>query len=297
VELLEWVCNHYPRVVRLLMTGYADYESAVGAINRGQVYYFLSKPWRNEELQYILRIAADKFRMEIEQENLLAELRRLNQELEKRVADRTGELAQANQLLQVRTGELEEVNRQLEQRNHELETLALKDTLTGLLNRGAIESAANQEILRRARYRGSLAIGLLDVDHFKFINDQYLHTAGDFVLANLSRLLTGVLRKVDNIGRIGGEEFLVVAPETSFEGASALAERLRTTVESTPFYFKGTSISVTISAGFAVVENGIVTDFALLKEMASQALHEAKVQGRNRSVILDAGRVGSQVSA
>src|SRR4051812_25026612 len=131
VELLEWAKEHNPRTIRLLMTGYSELEDAVEAINKGSVYYYLLKPWRTEDLLQVLRNAADKFRLERKREELLDELKKLNAELERRVADRTRELEEANQLL--------------EQRARELERLALTDPLTSLLNRRALDELARFE--------------------------------------------------------------------------------------------------------------------------------------------------------
>jgi diguanylate cyclase (GGDEF)-like protein len=287
VQLLEWVRRHSPRTVRLLMTGYAEHEDAVEAINRGQVYYYLLKPWRIEELLQILRNAAEKFQLERSQEALLEKLKQLNQELEQRVAERTRDLEEANGLLTQRTKELEEANRQLEQRSLDLEKLALTDPLTGLLNRRAIDDVARSEIRRRARYDSPLALGVIDVDHFKDINDRYLLPGGDHVLIHLAKTLSGLLRTVDSIGRIGGEEFLVVAPETTLDGALVMAERIRSAVERTPFVYEGAPIEpgVTISLGFAVAEAGAKVDFERLKYVSSAAMREAKAGGRNRAVV------------
>lgn len=258
VELLEWVRKHSPRTVRLLMTGYAELEDAVEAINRGHVYHYLLKPWRIEELLQVLRNAAEKFLLESSRDQLMEELKRLNQELEDRVRQRT----------------------------RELETLAMTDPLTGLLNRRAIDNVASNELKRQARYTGSpLAIGLLDADHFREINRIYLHTGGDEVLRGLARILVTSLRSVDFVGRIGGEEFLVVAPETHLQGASVLAERIRSTVERTPIPFRGQDISITVSLGFAVAEPGMSGDYEQMKHLAAAALGEAKTMGRNRFVI------------
>jgi diguanylate cyclase (GGDEF)-like protein len=285
VQLLEWVRRHSPPTVRLLMTGYAEYEDAVEAINRGHVYYYLIKPWRLEELRHILRNAAEKCLLERSQNALLEKLQQLNQELEQRVGDRTSELQQANLLLTQRTLELEEVNRQLEQRSQDLEKLALTDPLTGLLNRRAIDDVAAAELRRRARYHSPLALGIIDVDHFKCINDKHLLPGGDFVLVSLTRTLSGLLRTVDSIGRIGGEEFLVVAPETTSEGAVVMAERIRTTVESTSFQYDMATIPVTISLGFAVAGAGVPAKFDQMKYIASAAMREAKRRGRNCAVV------------
>jgi diguanylate cyclase len=271
IQLLEWVREYSPKTVRLLMTGYAELEDAVEAINRGQVYYYLLKPWRTEELQQILRNAAEKFDLEQNRDQLLEELRRLNLELEKRVAERTQELEEANHLLQ--------------QRTRELEMLALTDPLTALLNRRAIDDVARSELRRHARYRSPLALGVIDADHFREINRRYLLPGGDAVLVGLARILTSSLRTVDSVGRIGGEEFLVVAPETTHDGAVGLAERIRSTVEGARFAYQEQSIEVTVSVGFAVAEAGSTADYDQMKHLASAALSEAKAAGRNRCVV------------
>jgi diguanylate cyclase (GGDEF)-like protein len=270
-QLLEWVRQHSPKTVRLLMTGYAELEDAVEAINRGQVYYYLLKPWRTEELQQILRNAAEKFDLERSREQLLDKLRRLNLDLEKRVVERTRELQEANHLLQ--------------QRTRELEMLALTDSLTSLLNRRAIEEAAWSELRRHARYRSPLALGVIDADYFHEVNGRYLLPGGDAVLVGLARTLTSSLRTVDSVGRIGGEEFLVVAPETDYEGAVHLGERIRSRVEESRTTYKDQEIKVTVSIGFAVVEGGRDAEYDQLKYVASAALREAKAAGRNRCIV------------
>jgi diguanylate cyclase (GGDEF)-like protein len=257
-ELLAWVRTHYPYTVRLLMTGYAELDDAVEAINRGHVYHYLLKPWRIEELQQVLRNAAEKYQLEQSRDQLMEELKRLNLELEERVKQRT----------------------------RELEMLAMTDPLTGLLNRRAIDNVACNELRRQSRYSGSpLAIGLIDADNFREINGRYFHTGGDEVLRGLSQLLVTSVRSVDFVGRVGGEEFLVVAPETHLQGASALAERIRTNVERTPIQFRDQLIPVTVSLGFAVAEPGMADDYEQVRHIAAAALNEAKALGRNRFIV------------
>jgi diguanylate cyclase (GGDEF)-like protein len=270
-ELLEWVRHHSPKTVRLLMTGYAELDHAVEAINRGHVYHYLLKPWRTEELLQVLRNAADKFHLERNREQLLEELRSLNAELEERVAARTRELQEANHLLQ--------------QRTRELEMLALTDPLTGLLNRRAIDDVARSELKRHARYRSGLALGIIDADHFREINHRYLLPGGDQALIGLARTLTNSLRTVDSVGRIGGEEFLVVAPETNLDGAIVLAERIRSAVEQSRTTYEGEDIDVTVSLGFVVADVGVECDYDQLRHIAAAALSEAKANGRNRAVV------------
>jgi diguanylate cyclase (GGDEF)-like protein len=270
VQLLEWVRQHHPRTVRLLMTGFAELEEAVEAINRAQVFRYLFKPWRSEELQEVLASAARTFLLERANEQLLQQLQTLNQELEQRV--------------QQRTHELEEANFDLDQKNKMLEKLALTDPLTGLANRRAMDRLAEGELRRRDRYPSPVAVGLIDVDHFKQINTRYFLPGGDKVLVDLARCLKGSLRDVDFLGRIGGEEFLVIAPETGLEGATVLGDRIRTTVQNTPFLYKEDTIPVTVSLGFAVAEANVPADYEQMKHLAAAALAEAKVKGRNRCV-------------
>ncbi|MBV9122181.1 MAG: response regulator, partial [Planctomycetes bacterium] len=171
VQLLEWVRLHSPQTVRLIMTGLGKLEDAVEAINCGQVYRYIFKPWRPEELLQILRSAARNFQLERSHERLLQELRTLNQDLEGRVRQRTREL--------------EEINHQLQQKNWMLEQLALTDPLTGIPNRRAMDRLLRSELRRRARYSSPLAVGLIDVDHFKRVNERYLLPGGDQVLFGL----------------------------------------------------------------------------------------------------------------
>jgi diguanylate cyclase (GGDEF)-like protein len=275
VQLLEWVRENYPRTLRILMTGFAELEDAVEAINRGHVYHYLLKPWRTEDLLQILRNAADKVRLERKSDELLEQLRGLNQELERRVADRTRDLEEANTLLQ--------------QRTRELERLILIDPLTGLFNRRAVEGLAQAEIRRHNRYGNPLSIGIIDVDYFKRINTEFDLPGGDEALKALARTLSTSLRDVDSVGRIGGEEFLIIARETNAEGASSLAERIRTTVATTPIEYMRHQISLTVSLGIAVADDGVQSEYSAMYQLAAAALTGAKRLGRNRSIIRRVG--------
>ena len=267
IELLEWVREHHPRTVRLLMTGFAEVEGAIEAINRSQVYHFLLKPWRSEELVQVLRNAAEKCFLERSRDELLEQLRQLNSGLEKRVGERTHALQEANRLL--------------EQRANELERLALTDPLTGLYNRRAMEELARFELKRHSRYPSPLTLGLIDIDRFKEINTRYLLPGGDEALKGLGRILTGTLREVDSVGRIGGDEFLILARETNEEGATRLAERIRATVASTPILYNREAIRISVSVSFAVAEVDVPTDFDTMYRLAAGAIKDAKDKGRN----------------
>ncbi len=264
LALLEWMRQMHPRSARVLLTGTARLTDAVDAINRCQIHRLVLKPWRLDDLLTTMRAVARTIQLERSHEKLLEEYRTLMLDLENRVADRTRELEQKNQLL---------------------EKMALTDALTGVPNRRAVELIARKELLRRARISDPIALGLIDADHFKDINSAHLLVGGDHVLTWLGQTLQNALRGTDAIGRIGGEEFMIVAPGTDVAGAEVLAERLRATIERDRTSFRGTPIGVTISLGFAVLEADTVASFDELRAAAAAALSDAKEQGRNRSVV------------
>jgi diguanylate cyclase (GGDEF)-like protein len=271
VQLLEWVHAHFPQTVRLLMTGLGRFEDAVEAINHGRVYRYVFKPWRADELLIILHNARQHFLLDKSHAHLLEKLQQLNLDLEKRVRDRTREL--------------QEMNHQLQQQNLMLQKLALTDSLTALPNRRAIEQLVRSEVRRRARYPNPLAMALVDVDHFKEVNSRYLLPGGDHILIGLTKTLINSVRTVDTVGRIGGEEFLVVAPETDYQGACALSERLRSAVECSSYTYKNAVIHITVSVGVGVVEANTMVEYEQLRHAAAAALQEAKSQGRNRGFV------------
>jgi diguanylate cyclase (GGDEF)-like protein len=271
VELLEWVRVHSPHTVRLMMTGFVDFQETVKAINRGEVYRIILKPWRTDELVLILKNAAHTYTLERSHEQLLGDMQELNTELEGRVSQRTKEL--------------EEAVHQLRQRTLMLERLSLTDALTGLPNRRAMDRVTEAEVRRRARHPSPLAVGIVDADYFKDINTSYLLPGGDQALMGLAQVLAASVRVEDTVGRIGGEEFLVVAPETSLDGAAVLAERMRSRVEAASIFYKEQRIHLTVSIGFAVVPAKAPATSAQLKEAAAAALGQAKADGRNRCIV------------
>jgi diguanylate cyclase (GGDEF)-like protein len=271
IQLLDWVHRHAPRTARILLTGTARVEDAADAINCCRIHRLVLKPWRAEDLLTTLRSVARSLLLENSHEQLLDEYRRLNLELEKRVADRTSELEQALH--------------QLQMKNQILEKMALTDPLTGLPNRRAIELLARKELLRRTRTPGPIAFGLVDADRFKQINSDYLLSGGDHVLVWLAQVLQSSIRASDALGRVGGEEFMVVAPSTDYSGAESLGERLRSTVADSETSFNGSSIRLTVSAGLAVAPSGHTVGYEQLRETAAAALAEAKATGRNRTIV------------
>ena len=271
IELMEWARERSPRTVSLLMSAYGERESVIEAINRGQVFYYLPKPVSAKMLLETLRRASRAFTLERKNQELLERLEDMNMELEDKVRRRAGELLEA----------LHELAR----KNKELEGLALTDTLTGLPNRRAMDRLAERDLLWRKRNPAPLAIGMVDIDLFKNVNTVHLHSGGDQVLKEVSRILSDSLREIDHIGRYGGEEFMLIAPQADRHGAESLAERIRARVESTPIHYKGQTIHVTVSIGMAVVEKDGTADLDRMKDTCEAALKRAKAEGRNRCVI------------
>ncbi len=162
-----------------------------------------------------------------------------------------------------------------------LESIATIDSLTGVLNRRGLEEAAlkMQDICKRINL--SMAVLLIDIDHFKKVNDQYGHLCGDDVLRHLAKEIAGVLRSSDVLGRYGGEEFCVFLPNTTEGDAVGLAERIRTRIEASPLKMNRASIKTTVSIGVAdSVRAGY--DFKGLVATADSAMYAAKNSGRNR---------------
>ncbi|MFB6359552.1 MAG: GGDEF domain-containing protein, partial [Thiohalorhabdaceae bacterium] len=162
----------------------------------------------------------------------------------------------------------------------ELARRATRDQLTGVYNRHHFELVLEQEMERSRRYGGPFALVMFDIDHFKAVNDWYGHTVGDEVLIELTRLIQESLRKSDILARWGGEEFMVLLPETSREGAETVAEQLRAKVAQTQFPGAG---GITLSAGIA--EYRAVETQKVLTKRADEALYRAKELGRNRLVV------------
>jgi len=166
-------------------------------------------------------------------------------------------------------------------RAHErLGRMATTDPLTGLFNRGHMIVVSEKELARHQRRPSNLIFMLMDVDHFKQINDQYGHGTGDLVLIRVSQLLTESMRKQDCIGRWGGEEFLAVLPETDIEQATAIAERIRKAVKSLVVEIGSNRIGVTITIGVTQYRAAEFLSNAVAR--ADQALYEGKSAGRNR---------------
>lgn len=190
--------------------------------------------------------------------NVLAEVKQLNEVLEDRVRQRTGELFKANQRLQA---------------------LALTDELTGIANRRQTKNLGEEEASRSGRSQRPFSVMMLDIDHFKLINDRYGHEVGDHCLQAFAQAIGSVIRSVDHFGRWGGEEFLIIVRDSDLVDLVRLSERLLDSIRGVSVLVEDQNITFTVSIGVAEWHG---SSFDKLVSEADDALYRAKEQGRDR---------------
>lgn len=197
-------------------------------------------------------------------------------------------LARVNNLIRMKDlkDELEEKNKQLEIINKKLEELSVTDALTGLYNRRYFLERLNSEFSRSKRYNICISLLMLDLDHFKRVNDTYGHQKGDDVLRKTSKILKRNCRAHDIVARFGGEEFIMLLCQTDPDGAFIAAERIRKDVEDYRFTWEGGApFKATISIGISSCPDIKINNMNDLIRIADTSLYEAKKQGRNRVVV------------
>lgn len=170
------------------------------------------------------------------------------------------------------------------QANKKLASLATTDPVTNLVNRRIILSRIEQEKNRMERGSKPFTLIMVDVDNFKHVNDEYGHNGGDYVLVNLAEAISLTLRKQDEVARWGGDEFLIMLPETDLEGGVIVAEKIRAKIIETPFVYRELEVPVTITLGVGVCEPGSGVGSCIRK--ADQALYAGKQAGKNRVGII-----------
>lgn len=175
---------------------------------------------------------------------------------------------------------------QIEDANRRLYELSCTDSLTGIFNRRHLDRVLEAEVSRHTRYGTPLTLLLIDVDHFKRVNDTFGHEAGDLVLRNVSATLKGLVRKADIVARYGGEEICIILSNTGTDGAMILAERLRAALERQSHQTDAGLVKATASFGAAsLTDKTEAVDVHALLRRADQALYAAKRGGRNRVVM------------
>jgi diguanylate cyclase (GGDEF)-like protein len=173
---------------------------------------------------------------------------------------------------------------ELRDANQRLESLAVTDGLTTLFNRRYFDNLLLNEVRRTLRYKKPVSVMLIDIDHFKHVNDTYGHTMGDEVLRNLSRVIAAGVRATDVVARYGGEEIAIVLPETNLVSAMEVGERLRAQIAKTLHAHGEHSIQKTASLGVVSFDGSEAIGLEELVNRADQALYKAKQSGRNRVV-------------
>jgi diguanylate cyclase (GGDEF)-like protein len=201
-------------------------------------------------------------------------LRKANEELELKVAERTRALVQANL--------------QLKKINRKLERMSREDPLTGLMNRRMILEIAEAEWARWQRYRTPFSVMIIDGDDFKTINDRHGHLTGDNVLRLIASTITNSIRAVDRVGRYGGEEFVVILPDTGAEGAMTAGQNLLHSIRQARLRTDDLTIGITVSIGVAEISMDDENLDNLLRR-ADRALYAAKRQGKDRVIVCTEG--------
>lgn len=253
----------YKEVPIIFLTAKVDKESIAKGFEVGAVDY-IRKPFEGTEL--LARIGTH-----LELKGYREKLEKINIELNKEVLKGM----QMQEELQTTQDELEKMNRRLYEK-------ASKDALTGLFNRRKMTDLIEYEYDRSLRTQQLFSIIITDIDHFKRVNDNFGHDCGDKVLKEIAGALNSLVRSQDRVARWGGEEFLLLLPDTDIEGALILAEKIRKKIAGTAYYCGEHQLLITLTFGASsFAENK--TDKMVIKE-ADIALYEGKNSGRNRSI-------------
>lgn len=277
-ELLRTIHERSPETVSIMISGQCEPDDLIRAVNGGHIFAFIGKPWMVPDLQLALAKASSVVRLQRDNRRLVGELQTLNDQLAERVRAAVAELQRKNELL-------EEVTSKLEQRNRMLGELAVTDELTGLYNLRYLQLRLDSELERFGRYKTRLACILLDIDDFKRVNDTHGHLTGNRAIVAVSDVLKTMARRTDVVGRYGGEEFLVICPSTTVEGAAVLAERIRVGVEEIEIELEtGGVLRMTLSGGVSAIPYAEPKVESMLG-MADAGLYVAKRGGKNRIVV------------
>ena len=255
-ELLVKLHEKSPNTIKILLTGQSDMSGVKRAINEANLYRFLEKPFLNDDIVLTVRAAVRAYWQERDLIRQNDALKKMNAELEDLVAARTQELVEKNRLLEV---------------------LSVTDKLTGLYNRRKLDELLDEELIRARRYKVDVSIIMLDIDHFKRVNDTYGHGVGDEVLVGMAQLLRQYTRDADALGRLGGEEFVVVCRHSNAAACLRTAMKLREALAAHVFPGVGQ-----VTSSFGIASCRVDDSAATLLARADAALYRAKDAGRNR---------------
>jgi diguanylate cyclase (GGDEF)-like protein len=246
-----------------------------------------------EKLANNRRLEQERDALHAKNAAMVEQLKKLNTRLESKVRGRTLQLSKANDKLKTALAENREKNLALTLLNESLNIQATVDALTGLFNRRELNSRLHAEWGRFKRHGHPLSMIMFDIDFFKRVNDDHGHECGDRVLQMLGELVRRQQRRQDIACRFGGEEFVVLLPETGLDAAFTVAESLRSRVAKHPFRCGRSRLAVRISLGVAgAAEHAPANEDDFVK-VADLGLYRAKGEGRNRTVIVEPGDRGA----
>jgi diguanylate cyclase (GGDEF)-like protein len=290
LETIERLWQEDPAMQIVICTAYSDHpwDEIRRRIGRNDKLLILQKPFTSIQVLQLAAALSQKWNLAYKVE---AQLRELNTLVEARTTElqRTNDqLMQVNQALVRTVADLESAQAKISQQNAELERLASRDSLTGCLNRRVVYAQLETAFARNVERGAELCCLMVDIDHFKRINDRFGHTIGDHAIQAVAACLSKALRLTDLLGRYGGEEFCLVFPDTELAEAAELAERLRIRVEAEAGDRVRTAfrLIITVSCGVSSTRCGATTPLELI-DQADKALYAAKEAGRNCVMALD----------
>lgn len=251
-EVVKKIREHFPEMMAIIITGVPSIDSAVAAM-KASAFDYITKPLDSEDVLSRIKLGWEKHRQGILVKQLLHNLQVTNLELERA--------------------------------NQKLTSLSTTDDLTSLYNHRHVMEALEIEYQKARRFHKPLTIMMIDLDHFKSVNDRYGHQSGDKLLTEFGMFLKEQMRSIDIVGRYGGEEFCVILPETDIAGAAVAGEKLRLAIAQKAFtMMEGITVNITASLGISSVQDEGVDSADAMLNYADSALYEAKLRGRNRVV-------------
>ncbi len=272
LETIEHLWAADPHVQVVICSAYSDYSWDEINLRFGitDKLLILKKPFDPAEVAQLSSALSEKW--------ALAKQAAIKiNEIEQAVKNRTQELADTNARLLHEIAEREQAEKEKEALIKKLDRLSKTDRLTGVFNRLKLDEQLESMLNIAERYNRPFSVLLLDIDHFKTVNDTFGHQSGDKVLVGLAGILQENIRKTDLVGRWGGEEFLIVCPETDMDEALTFAENLRSIIESSNF-----GIDRQVTASFGITEYCEKDYLDTIVQRADRALYLAKEEGRNR---------------
>ncbi|HEY8035192.1 MAG TPA: EAL domain-containing protein [Methylobacter sp.] len=262
-EFLTQVFMQWPETIRILLTGYADLQSTIEAVNNGRIYNYCNKPWNDEELKLLVRNALEQKRLREERDRL-------------------------SDIVHQQNNELKELNEHLEEK---VEHLAFHDQLTGLANRRLLYDRIKQALVFSARSGRMGALLFIDLDNFKTLNDTIGHDMGDLLLQQVAQRLQSCVREGDTIARLSGDEFVVMLEALSKHDLEAAAQveiigNKILNIINKPYQLASYDYHCTASIGIAFFSDHDQSKEELLKH-ADIAMYQAKTAGRNTLCFFD----------